>query len=214
MTQTEWHQRWDEGRIGFHENAVHPDLVAFENEFLAGKHRVLVPLSGKSVDISWLAKRGHHAVGVELVAKAVHEFHAESGIEPTITDEGAVQRFASPGIDILRADVFDVSREHVGAIDRIWDRAALVALPPDVRGRYVARLRELVDPGTLVLQNFFEYDSSLMEGPPFSVTQEEVRQHYVGAEIQVLDQRDVIDQVRWREQGHSYWLTTTLLIRL
>jgi thiopurine S-methyltransferase len=211
---TEWHERWEEGRIGFHSETVHSDLLSFGDRFLGGgKQRVLVPLCGKTLDLRWLAEAGHDVVGIELVEQAVRSFFDESGLSPEVEDLGAARAYRANNVTILCGNIFDLEPAHVGEIGRIWDRAALVALPPEMRGRYVEKLRTLVGPGTRVLQNCFDYDQSLMSGPPFSVPDEEVRKHYQGCTIELLKQRNVIDDLaRWRELGHSYWNVRTYLI--
>jgi len=65
----------------------------------------------------------------------------------------------------------------LGSIDAIYDRAALVALPQEMRIRYTAHLTEITDKAPQLLITF-EYDQSAMEGPPFSVSNEEVNELY------------------------------------
>lgn len=211
----DWHERWDTGRIGFHRGEVHPDLITYAPRFLGddGPRTVLVPLCGKSLDLPWLVREGHQVIGVELVPRAVEELHAEHGIDATRERVGRFTAWRSPGLTVLCGDLFDLTPEQVAGVDRIWDRAALVALPPDRRPTYVAHLRATVPPGWLLLQNAFEYDQSLMDGPPWSVPDAEIRRHYGDCEIELLHQRDAIDEVRWKDRGHRYWLSTTYLIQ-
>jgi thiopurine S-methyltransferase len=211
-----WHDSWREGRIGFHQSDVHNDLVAYEARFLAGgPHRILVPLCGKTVDLIWLAERGHEVVGVELVPQAVDEFFAEQELAATESEVDGLRVVTSGKIQLVNGDFFAVSKAHFGSFDRIWDRAALVALPDEIRGRYVAHLRSLGAPSALVLQNVFEYDQSKMAGPPFSVNDSEVRRHYQGAEIELLSEKDVIAKApQFQAKGHEYWLTRNYLMTL
>lgn len=206
---TMWHERWDEGRIGFHESQVNRHLETFSPWLLDGpKHRVLVPLAGKTVDISWLLDRGHEVVAVELVPKAVAEFHAESGRATTPTVEGPFSVWRSDGLVFLQGDIFAMTGAHVQGVDRMWDRAAMVALPQTVRERYVAHLRSVLAPSTRVLLSTFIYDQSHMAGPPFSVTDEEVQRAYDGAEVERVHAAEAIDRLpRWRERGLSSFQT-------
>lgn len=215
MDRSFWIDAWKNGRTRFHRADANPDLLAYEAQFLGGgQHRVLVPLCGKSVDLVWLAERGHDVVGVELSELAARAVFEESGREYAVRDAGGLKVFASPGLSVINADLFDVTPHHVGSVDRIWDRAALVALPPEVRGRYVMQLRGLAGPNTVVLLNAIEYDPSVMDGPPFSVPEAEVRAHYEAAHVEILRQADVVaDEPRWAEAGHSWWLDTSYLIR-
>ena len=120
---------------------------------------------------------GYRVGGVELSELAVRQWFEESAIEPTIRDLGELKHYAGPGVDIFVGDIFRLSGEHLGGIDAIYDRAALVALPGEMRQRYTAHLRAISGDAPQLLI-CFEYDQSLMDGPPFSIDDEEVRAHY------------------------------------
>ncbi len=211
-----WHDSWREGRIGFHQSNVNTDLVANEERFLAGgSHRILVPLCGKTVDLAWLAERGHEVVGVELVPQAVEEFFAEQQLTATEREVNGLRVVSADNLQIVIGDFFAVTSEHFGLFDRIWDRAALVALPEEVRGTYAQHLRTLVVSGAVLLQNVFEYDQSKMDGPPFSIPDKEVRTHYNGAKVELVSEQDVIEKVaQFKAKGHEYWLTRNYFITL
>ncbi len=190
---TRWHKSWDEGRIGFHSSDTHSDLLSYENEFLGDTpKRILVPLCGKSVDMVWLADKGHEVIGVELVPKAAEEFFAENALTPTITKGGPVCVYKAGSISILCGDIFHVTKSDIGAIDRVWDRAALVALPPELRPEYVSHLRSIC-PQAKFLLNAFTYDTEIMDGPPYSVEETEVRTAFSDCEITVLEEADKLD---------------------
>src|SRR6185503_18861075 len=83
-------------------------------------------------------------------------------------------------------DLFAATREHVGAIDAIYDRAALVALPPEVRVRYVDHMRTIAPGARTELLVSLEYPPERGSGPPFSVDEAEVRTLFPGATIEEL----------------------------
>jgi len=173
-----WHQRWAANQIAFHEGAVNPLLVKhFPALALAKGSRVFVPLCGKTLDIHWLLARGYRVVGAELSKVAVEQLFAELGAEPAVTRCGTVERYSTRDLDVFVGDIFDLSGDLPGAVDAIYDRAALVALPEPMRGRYTAHLTAITTrvPQLLLC---FEYDQHLMNGPPFSVTSEEVHRLY------------------------------------
>lgn len=210
-----WLARWAEGRIGFHKGEVHPDLQTWQDAWLdEPHHRILVPLCGKSVDIPFLAGRGHEVSGVEIVPRAVEDFHREQGLRATEEADGPFQVHRSPGITIWCGDFFDLTPERAGTYDRVWDRAATVALDEPRRARYVPALRRLLRPGARVLLETFTYDQQRMPGPPWSVPDDEVRRLWAGAEVQLLRQHDAVDEVRFRELGFESWINSTWLIRL
>ncbi len=178
MEKNFWLERWQDNDIGFHESEANAQLVMhFDALFLSAGSRVFVPLCGKTRDIAWLLSRGCHVVGVELSVLAIEQLFVELGIEPIVADIHGLQHFSAEGIDVFVGDLFTLSAALLGPVNAIYDRAALVALPEAMRRRYTAKLVELTHnaPQLLVC---YEYDQSCMSGPPFSVTEVEVKQHY------------------------------------
>lgn len=183
-----WNERWERGEIGFHEGRPN-QLLQKHIELFAGRQRVLVPLSGKAVDLRFLADRGLEVVGVELVERAAREFFEEQGLPPKERREGEFLALESGPITIYVGDLFKTSRSLLGDFDAIYDRAAIVALPPELRARYAPKIQELSREGARMLTLTFIYDGEKAQkiGPPFSVKSEELRRLYAGATIEELD---------------------------
>jgi len=213
MTKTDWHDRWNEGRIGFHRPEVHPLLLSTESRFTHDGKRVFVPLAGKSLDLLHLAKEGLDVVAVELVGMAVEALFAEAEIAHEVSQHGPFKVYRAKGITVYVGDFFDLEPEVTGTFDRIWDRASLVALPKDVRKRYTAHLRRFAAPGARLLLSCLEYDQSVMEGPPFSVSRSEVGGHYGDLDLSEISRADVIESSRWKERGHTTWIEAAYLIQ-
>lgn len=207
-----WERAWQEDRIGFHQHEVHAALPAYHDSWLDGGSGVLVPLAGKSLDVSWLSER-MPTVAVELSAKAVQALHEESGLEARVEEDGAYRAWRSEGLTVLQGDVFELEPRHVEGIDRVWDRAALVALDPPRRLRYAAMLRRLLPEGTQILLSSFAYDQRVMPGPPHSVPEAEVRALYRGATVEVLQSDDTLPPP-WEERGHRWWKRSLYRITL
>lgn len=171
-----WHQRWREGRIGFHRTEVHPWLVAHLPRLgLAAGARVLVPLCGKSLDLGWLADRGLRPVGVELSTVAVAALFAERGVgAPRREPAGALERWTGGGIEALCGDFFALDAATAGPVDAVWDRAAVIAVPAARRRAYARRVAALVPPGGTGLVATMAYDPASMAGPPYPVPASEV----------------------------------------
>lgn len=196
-----WNERWKAGQIAFHEGRPN-DLLEGHLDVLGDDRRVLVPLCGKAVDLAFLAARGHQVVGVELVEDAVAAFFAEQGLNPTVVRDFGFIRYSAGAITILCGDVFETTAGLLGPIDALYDRAALIALPPDLRARYVAHLRALLPAGTPGLLVTVDYPQEAMAGPPFSVDEAEVRRLYDGAEVRQLEDRP-LESPRLRATGAS-----------
>lgn len=187
MDQSFWRARWQEGRIGFHEGRPNTYLERHASR-LDGCARVLVPLCGKAEDLAFLAGRGHEVIGVELVEDAVRAFFAEHGATPEIRARGSLTEYTAGTITLLAGDVFAVTPEHVGHVDALYDRAALIALPPEMRARYVPHVRKLLAPGARGLLVTLEYAQQLAEGPPFAVLEDEVRALWAHASVELVDE--------------------------
>jgi thiopurine S-methyltransferase len=173
-----WQQRWEKNEIAFHKSEANPLLVKhFKALALAKGSRVFLPLCGKTLDIAWLLANGYRLAGAELSEIAIKELFMELGVEPKISETDNLYHYSAENIDIFVGDIFNLSDQMLGLVDAIYDRAALVALPAEMRDRYTAHLTKITDraPQLLIC---YEYDQSLMEGPPFSVSNAEVEQHY------------------------------------
>jgi len=176
-----WHDKWARGEIGFHEGQANAHLVAhFERLALPPGSRVFLPLCGKSRDLGWLLERGYRVVGIELSQVAISQLFEDLGLTPQVTTAGALTHYAVEDMDIFVGDVFALTAEALGPVDAIYDRAALVALPPQTRPRYAAHLVAIASAAPQLLVTF-EYDQSRLDGPPFSVAGAEVEALYAQA---------------------------------
>lgn len=184
MDPSFWHARWQANQIGFHEGRPNSYLERFADRLPAGA-RVLVPLCGKANDLAYLASRGHTVIGVELVEAAVAAFFAEHQLAPTRTPAGDHVAYQAGEITVLAGDWFATTAAQLGPVDAIYDRAALIALPPALRPRYAAHLRALA-PGAPALLITIAYPQAAMEGPPFSVDDDEVHALWAGRTVTVL----------------------------
>jgi thiopurine S-methyltransferase len=181
-----WRQRWASNQIAFHESQANPLLVAhFDALGLSHGSRVFVPLCGKTLDIDWLLSRGYQVAGAELSTLAVAQLFERLEITPAVARVGALERHSASGLDIFLGDIFDLSVEILGRVDAIYDRAALVALPLELRQRYVKLLDTLAGNAPQLLITL-AYDQTLVDGPPFSVTAAEVREHHPQQEPKLL----------------------------
>lgn len=178
MNHSFWHEKWQKQQIGFHEAEANPLLLAHIHALdLPPKSRLFLPLCGKTLDIAWLLAQGYRVAGAELNELAVTSLFEEMGLVPTITQCGKLVRYSAPHLDIFRGDIFDLQSDTLGAIDAIYDRAALIALPQHMRHDYSQHVRDLTGTAKQLLITV-EYDQSQQAGPPFSIDTEEVQFHY------------------------------------
>lgn len=165
-----WLRRWREGRIGFHLGRPLPLLLKHWPALaLSTDNRVLVPLCGKSQDLVWLAEQGYHVLGVELSPLAVQQFFDEHQLTPVQHRSAQGVHHVAGNIEIIQGDVFDLADSTLAACRGVYDRAALVALPPYLRKRYVSDIYHRLPIGCRGLLVALEYPQHEMDGPPFSV---------------------------------------------
>lgn len=200
MEKSFWEERWAAGQIGFHLGDANPRLLAHVGE-LGTAGQVLVPLCGKTLDMTFLAARGFTVVGVEFVEAAAHAYFAEAGVAPQRIERHGFVGYQHQNVTIWVADVLAITSLVIGNVDAIYDRAALVALPPALREPYAQRLSDLSHQGTKLLLIAFEHD--LPTGPPFSVPAEVVESLYGGSFGVTLRERinSLEQNARLKERG-------------
>ena len=201
MDKAFWHQRWEEGRIGFHQDEVHPALPDYWNNAPERQSRVVfVPLCGKSNDMVWLAEHGWQVIGVELSERAVQDFFASQGLTPVHTEiADQLSCYQAGPYLIYCGDIFHLHRQHMIEVSAVYDRASLVALPKAKRHRYAFHLAQMLSPAVEMLLVSLEHGKP--SGPPFSVTADEIEWLF-GANFEVEpvarleeDDRQVTDVV-------------------
>jgi len=189
-----WHRRWREGRIGFHQDRPMPLLLEHWPALaLAPRSQVFVPLCGKSLDMAWLAAQGHRVLGVELSPLAVAQFFDEHGLTPQVHDSRYGRHYRAGDIELICGDVFGLDAGALAGCAAVYDRAALIALPPPLRRRYVGELHARLPAGCRGLLITLEYPQHERHGPPFAVPEAEVCKLY-GRDWNVvtLERRDVL----------------------
>lgn len=182
-----WHERWEKNELGFHQPAGNPLLMKHYMRLPVKQDACLfLPLCGKTLDIGWLRDKGFHIIGCELSELAVQQLFEELGILPSVRDLGSCKHYSAQQLDIYVGDFFKLTQKMLGKVDAVYDRAALVALPLEMRDAYTSHLRQITQmaPQLLIV---YEYDQNSMDGPPFSISDEEVIRHYGG----MYDVKDV-----------------------
>ncbi len=210
MDASFWHKRWELGETSFHEEQANGLLIKYFGMLnLMKGSRVFVPLCGKTQDIPWLLTQGYEVVGAELSEIAVKELYEGLGIEPVISNKGSLIHYQGENIDIFVGDIFDMTADNLKLVDAVYDRAALVALPQPMRDQYTVHLIKITETAPQ-LMICFEYDQSVMKGPPFSVSAKEVLGHYDSTySLSLLESRDVEGGLKGNAMAtEMVWLLT------
>jgi thiopurine S-methyltransferase len=191
-----WLQRWHDNQIGFHQQRPTPLLVEhWPTLGVAPGARVFVPLAGKSLDLLWFATQGHRVLGVELSQLAVEAFFAEHGLAPEVGESRYGRHYRSGPIELICGDAFALDEAALADCAAVLDRAALIALPTDLRRRYAHELYARLPVGCRGLLITLEYPQREKAGPPFSVAEDEVRALYARDwTVERLERRDILAQ--------------------
>lgn len=212
-----WNGRWLGGQIGFHEGTpnvlLERHIARIEATHADARARILVPLSGKSMDLRWLAERGHEVVGVEFVATAVRDFFVEWNVEPERTEIGGHPAASARGVTLICADILQLPAAALAGFDVVYDRAALVAVEAELRVPYVEACRNALGPSGLELLVTFAYDQSRAAGPPFSVDEATVRELFAKETVELLETRSAPTSARLTEAGVPSFDENAYLIR-
>lgn len=207
-----WHQRWQTNQIGFHLPEANPLLVKhFSSMGLPSGARVFLPLCGKTEDIPWLLSQGYQVAGAELSQIAIEDLFKRLQQIPIITSLDELTHYSAPNIDIYVGDIFKLTRHQLGMVDAVYDRAALVALPEDMRKQYTVHLNAITNT-TPQLLICFEYDQIIHAGPPFSVTASEVKQLYeLSHSLTLLESTEMLDGLKGKYPAiEQVWLMSKI----
>ena len=173
-----WHERWQQNQIGFHQEEINPHLQTYWSHLnLPKQSLVFVPLCGKTKDMLWLMAQGYEVLGIELSPIAVKDFFTENNLTASISQQGSFECWQTDGLTILLGDFFQLSAQDLVNCAAIYDRASLIAMPPDMRVQYAQHLNQIAPPNQTLLITL-DYDQSITGGPPFAVSIEEVHAYY------------------------------------
>jgi len=173
-----WHNKWDTNDIKFHQAEYNPLMVQhFSKLDLPVGAAVFVPLCGKTHDIAWLLEQGFRVIGAELNETAVKDLFANLNLQPVVTQDGAFKRYTTTQLVVFTGDIFELTKLQLGEVAAVFDRAALVALPAEMRARYVTHVMQITEHAPQFLLTY-NYDQSTMNGPPFAISPEMVADYF------------------------------------
>jgi len=173
-----WHAKWHSNQIGFYQTAGNPLLQKHLAALgLTKGARIFLPLCGKTGDIAWLLSQGFQVAGAELSPLAIDQLFEDLGLTPTRTAYGDLTKVSATGLDIFVGDIFDLTLPMLAEVDAVYDRAAYVALPEDIRPKYAQHMQGITAKAPQLLITF-DYDPSTVSGPPHAITATELQATY------------------------------------
>ena len=198
MNSDYWKGCWKRHETGWHQPEAEPRMTEYFSNLKPT--RVFVPLCGKSLDLVWLRDQGHEVVGVELVEQACREFFSEHHLSVQTKQDGPFTVYEGDRITIYNGDFFDLESRHLNKPGAVYDRAALIALPSDIRARYAERMIELIKTSRSEIFHFqqivVERTPADEKGPPFSISSSDIKTLYGDVFEITLLSRELIPEMR------------------
>ena len=216
MRKEDWERRWKNRHIGFHKTDIHPDLIKHENVLLSAqmKSRILIPCCGKTLDMIYLADKGHAVVGVDICEAPIQEFFNENNLKYTAEELSAITRYQAIGKDITlySGNFLKLDRTIAGQFDAVWDRGSFVAMNPNQRGEYVKVMITLLKPEAKYLLNTVYFVNPAWNEPPHSVSDEDLDEYFGKSfNVQHLDKYNGMHRLKERTQTECVVVRNTLL---
>ena len=205
MKQDFWLEKWNKNDIGFHKSDTHRFLKTHFNKLSVPENSsILVPLCGKSLDIEWFLKKKLNVIGIELSEKAVIDLFLNLKIVPKISEQTNFKVYSSKGIKIFVGDLFELENKMIPLIKTVYDRASLVALPLEMRLKYYQKISELTNNATQILITF-SYHKPNNQNPPFSISEDEIKQNYFQYKLELIEEIDVPGGLKGVNAKEQVW---------
>lgn len=170
-----WTERWNQSNTPWHQSEPEALLTKY---FPKEKTKsALIPLCGKSLDVLWISKNSEKVIGVELSPIACQAFFEEQNFSYKTESYKDFKIFNSLNIELWCGDFFKLPTETYQSVDFIYDRAAIIALPPNLRQLYANKLIEIAQASTssdFQILMIGRVDEGLQDGPPFQVADAEI----------------------------------------
>lgn len=211
-----WQSKWRKGKIGFHMEDGYSGLKHYWDHLELSNPVALVPLCGKSKDLVFLSENCKKVIGIEISSIAVQDFFKENNLEADTDSFADFKIYRSGNIEIWQGNFFKLPKHKLPALNFVYDKAALIALPPKMRTDYAAKILELIEPKTKILLHLFEYRQEEMAGPPFSVSISEVQKHfgdYFSIELLEKKEQNLDNYKKFQNRGlNSYFIEILSLL--
>ena len=179
---TDWINRWETNRIGWHAEQVNRHLIKYLDKLgLSSGESIFVPLCGKSNDMLFLLENDINVIGVELSNIAIEQFFSENNLGYSVSEVDKFVLYEGEKIKLYCGDFFDLESKHLHDVRALYDRASLIALNQVLRQKYVKHLSDIIEVGARILLLTLNYPQHQRSGPPFAVSKEEVGELFNGS---------------------------------
>ena len=165
MNEVDHSQFWEdiylEDDAGWDLKGITPVFDSISNELIPGK--VCIVGCGRGYDAIMIAQKGFEVTAVDFAPSAIN----------------AVKNLAfdvDVKVNIVEADIFSLTHEHMNTYDFIIEQTCFCAIHPSRRKDYEKLVRSILKSGGKLIGLWFPLDKTLKEGgPPWGTTVEEVK---------------------------------------
>ena len=191
-----WLERWENSETGFHREDVNTSLRRFWPQLgLPSQSTVFVPLCGMSSDMPFLAQAGHKVTGVELSDIAIKRFFENQNLTPDIRQQDGFDIWSAGSYELWVGDMFKLPSQLINSCSAVYDRASLIAFPPQMQKDYSELLAAHLAGQAQILLVSLSYDQTEMEGPPFSTPAERIEDLFQSSfDIEALDHAMALEE--------------------
>jgi SAM-dependent methyltransferase len=164
--QSDWQERWTEGRTGWDQGAPHqflPDLLHYciQHKLLKIGDTILEPGCGRAHGGAYLASQGFDVTSFDITEEAITQAKSLYG------------HLSNLQLQVQDALVINPYWKH--KFNGIFDRAMLCALASPLRSFYLDFCYQALKTGGVFTSILFtEVDLAPTDGPPFAVGREEI----------------------------------------
>lgn len=148
-----WLDGHESGQTPWHSSKLNPVFSKYfkeHSDLLKPGTKLLVPLCGRDVVLSWIYKNlpGIKVVGLEastIACKAVFEENSIDYVMKEMSEiEGQLYQTKDGNLKVYCCDLFKFTTKIEDHFDVVWDRGALNAFDSDLQPKYVSTLKQLM----------------------------------------------------------------------
>ena len=183
-----WEDIYLEDDAGWDLKGITPVFDSISNELIPGK--VCIVGCGRGYDAIMIAQKGFEVTAVDFAPSAIN----------------AVKNLAfdvDVKVNIVEADIFSLTHEHMNTYDFIIEQTCFCAIHPSRRKEYEELVRSILKPGGKLIGLWFPLDKKLDEGgPPWGTSIDEVKSVFnIGWEVEKEEFQDLsIEPRKGREK--------------
>ncbi|KAA0451174.1 MAG: thiopurine S-methyltransferase, partial [Candidatus Thioglobus sp.] len=141
-------------------------------------------------------------------------FFQENAIAYSVQQASNFKVYNGNNIRIFCGDYFALDEGHLQAVSAVYDRAALIALPVNLRAKYAQHLYAIIPADCQILLLTLNYPQEQSSPPPFAIDETAVNALFERFECQQLGCFDDIkNEPKYQQFGVKFMEKATYCLR-